>query len=110
MSDGLITNEEKKDKEKEPVRTDDRELKNNEITINNLLLFDNKDILNIPKIKYNEEELKEDIKLKLSPHLYSDPSKLYFKSSSIEDFFKKIEKIKINLEYFQEFINKCQNG
>ena len=51
MSDGLIPNEEKKDKEKEPVRTDDRELKNNEITINNLLLFDNKDILNIPKIK-----------------------------------------------------------
>ena len=109
MSDGLIPKEEK-DKEKEPVRNDDREIKNNEITINNLLLFDNKDILNIPKIKYNEEELKEDIKLKLSPHLYSDPPKLYFKSSSIEDFFKKIEKIKINLEYFQEFINKCQNG
>ena len=64
MIDVLIPNEEKKVKEKEPVRTDDREVKNNEITINNLLLFDNKDILNIPKIKYNEKELKEDIKLK----------------------------------------------
>ena len=50
MSDGLIPKEEK-EKEKEPVRNDDREIKNNEITINNLLLFDNKDILNIPKIK-----------------------------------------------------------
>jgi hypothetical protein len=57
MRDGLITKEEKKNTEKEPVRTNDRELKNNEITINNLLLFDNKDILNIPKIKYNEKEL-----------------------------------------------------
>ena len=88
MSDGLIPKEEK-EKEKEPVRNDDREIKNNEITINNLLLFDNKDIVNIPKIKYNEKEFKEDIKLKLIPHLYSDPPKLYFKSSSIEDFFKK---------------------
>ena len=112
MSDGLIPKDEKKDLEKEAMRVDNIliELKNDKITIDNILLFDNKEILKIAKIKYNEEELKEYIKNQLGPPSYFDSPKLYFQSSSIEDFYKKLETIKINLEYFQEFINKCKNG
>ena len=82
----------------------------NTIKVENIILFERKIKLKLSKIDYNEDEILKEIKKNLGPVTYDEPPKFYFNSSSINDFLEKINKLKTNLEYFIEFIDKCFEG